>query len=78
MCVWSVSETLLAHNHWLGLYRARNNSVCVPYIMQRFWWHQSYGKPGMPKQPRFAKTALFLRLESCANTNMSQIVKTLQ
>ena len=31
--------------------------------------------PGTPQQPG---TALFLRLESCANTIMPQIVKTLQ
>ena len=37
-----------------------------------------YGKPGTLEQPGSAGTALFLRLESCANTIMPLIEKTLQ
>ena len=37
-----------------------------------------YGKPGMPEQPGSAETALFLQLESRANTIMPLMVKTLQ
>ena len=37
-----------------------------------------YGKPGTPEQPGSAGTALFLRLESRANTIMPLIEKTLQ
>ena len=37
-----------------------------------------YGKPGMPEQPGSAGTALFLRLESHANTIMPLIEKNLQ
>ena len=37
-----------------------------------------YGKPGTQEQPGSAGTALFLRLESRANTIMPLMVKTLQ
>jgi len=48
-----------------------------------FFWNNSfvsvYGNLRMPEEPETAREALFfLRLESCANTNMSQILKILQ